>query len=773
MGRVLHVAAHPDDENTQLIAYLAHERGYQAAYLSMTRGEGGQNLIGEELGAGLGAIRASELLAARGIDGGLQYFTRAPDFGYSKDYRETLEKWNHGTSLSDVVRVIRTFRPHVIVTRFPPEPSDGMHGHHTASTILAMEAFDLAGDPSAFPEQLDALQPWQPTRIVWNQFGESPPERSFIETDIGGYSSLRGQSYGEISALSRSMHKSQGFGAVGTRGRQMARFVHLAGEPASVDLFDGIDTSWTLFEGGEAVLELIDSIIEEYEVARPSASVRMLLELRRRMNGMPALPELNIKRKALDRVLLAALGLNVETRIPESDVVPGDSLRMTHTAIARSNVPVRWRGVQYPDEVVDLEIDLDENVPAVRRSSRILPSETPLSHPHWMRNRVDEASSREDVEPSIPAPYSIQHLFEVDGELLRVQVTPEHVIRDPVRGEVRRALRVVPPVVVSFSDDVVLIRPGGTAEVRLHVRAGRDEVEGLVQLDLPDGWTAAPKQHALHLRTEGDEDVLAFVLRAPDRSERVEIGAEVVIGDERHRVSMEEIVYDHIPRILQFPEARLIAMSADVATSGRSIGYVMGAGDAVGEGLRRMGYVVSSIDPSAMTAASLTDHDAIVLGIRALNARSDLASRMDLLFDYVHRGGTLVMQYNVSRGLLADPAAPHPLTIGRGRITDETAPLAALAPDHPSLTFPNHITDADFEGWVQERGLYFADDWGPAFEPVLSGSDPNEDELEGALLIASHGDGYFVYTGLSFFRQIPAGVPGAYRLLANLVSFGQ
>ena len=768
MGRVLHIAAHPDDENTQLIAYLVHGRAYKAAYLSMTRGKGGQNLIGEELGAGLGAIRAHELLEARAIDGGEQYFTRAPDFGYSKDYRETLEKWDHETVLSDVVRVIRTFRPHVIVTRFPPEPLEGMHGHHTASAVLAVEAFGLAGDPSVFPDQLDDLEPWQPTRVVWNQFGDGVAERPYIEIDIGGYAPLRGESFGEIAAKSRSMHKSQGFGAVGTRGRQLARFVHLAGQQAEGDLFDDIDASWTEIEGGSIVLARLDSIINEFDIARPSESVSGLLELRSFLKSLPSHPGIRNKQRDLDRILVETLGLYVETRIPAPDHVIGDTLRMTHTAVVRSGVPVRWQAVNYPDGTDVDPIELVENVPATRRSSKIIRSAT-AHHPEYRRTQDSGAAISEDRSPVYP----IQHLFEVGGQVLTVEVNPEHVYRDPVRGEIRHALTVVPPAVLRFEDAVSLIPPGDSSEVHVEVRAKKDRVAGVLELELPEGWSTSPSSHAFSFDNGGDSEDFSFTIRAPMRSERVEIVAAAQIDNETYHSSIQEIVYDHIPRIVLFPDARLVAMSAEINIAGRSIGYIHGAGDAVGEGLRRMSYEVASIDPSSITAESLKEFDAIVLGIRALNTRDDLDPIMDLLFDYVRRGGTLVMQYNVSRGLVTDQIAPHHLTIGRGRITNETAPLTPLANDHPILNHPNDIISSDFEGWVQERGLYFAESWDDSFTPILSGNDPGEDPLEGALVVAEYGAGFFVYTGLSFFRQIPAGVPGAYRLLANIVSLGQ
>ncbi len=497
-----------------------------------------------------------------------------------------------------------------------------------------------------------------------------------------------------------------------------------------------------------------------------------LLDLRRQLLELSPHPDVDLKLHSLDRLLIAALGLHVETRAPRARSVPGDSLHLTHAVTSRSDVPVRWLSVRYPGESESVDVDLVSNEVSTRRSVRSLPEDTPLSHPHWLHDGPGEAPESASIVPLSPPAYPIQHVFVVDGQELTVEVTPEHVIRDPVRGEVRHELAVVPPIDLRFSDGVALVEPGGTTEVQVRARAARDGVKGMVRLDLPAGWSASPKSHPVDLRAEGDEAVIMFTLRAPNRTERVEVIAEATIDGEVFRTSTIEIEYEHIPRQQLLPPARLVAMSVNVEIAGRSIGYIPGAGDAVGEGLARMGFDVSYIEPASIESLHLMDFDTIVLGIRALNTRDELATRMETLFEYVRNGGTLVMQYNVSRGLITDRIAPHPLRIGRDRITDESAEFTPLAPDHRVLHHPNHITDEDFDGWIQERGLYFAEQWADEFMQILAGSDPNEEPVDGALLIAQYGDGYFVYTGLSFFRQIPAGVPGAYRLLANIVSLG-
>jgi LmbE family N-acetylglucosaminyl deacetylase len=790
-GSVLYVAAHPDDENTQLITYLSRGRGYRTAYLSLTRGDGGQNLLGPEFGDALGVIRTQELLAARRIDGGSQYFSRAKDFGFSKDYRQTLSKWDRQQVLADVVRVIRTFRPDVVITRFPTEPGN-THGHHTASAILAVEAFGLAGDPRAFPEQLDRLSPWQPRRILWNAYnpgagGDADP--SVIHMAIDGADPVSGLSFATMAARSRSMHQTQGFAnfsvAAGAKGPKVESFRVLAGEPAAADIMDGVDTSWSRVRGGPEVGRLTDQAIAGFDAKNPAATVPALLEIRKRLAELDTDPLVARKGLELDRILQACLGLSVETVVGHAEVVPGETLHLHHSATVAFSVPVRWIGVRYPGIGPDAAhaVELRPNARAEFYVARVLPTGTPLTQPYWLRRegtpgmfRVDDASliGLPENPPAVP----IEDVFAVGGQTLVVRDEAVQVTADPARGPVRTRLEVIAPVSLAFASPVQLFAPGSSAEVSVGVTAAQAAVSGSLGLEAPEGWLVSPASQRFKLASPGSHAALVFTVTAPKASSSGAVLASAAVGTARYGVGRALIDYKHIPaQLLQAP-ARLRVVALDLAIRGKSVGYLPGAGDSVAASLGQMGYDVTTLADADLTADGLRRFDAVVVGVRAFNTRAALATQAPALFAYVESGGTVVEQYNTPNGLKTDQLAPFPLKLSRDlpkfRVTDENAPVTLLAPGHPALAGPNRIGPADFEGWVQERGLDFASEWDEAhFTALLACGDAGEPPLRSGLLVARYGRGYIVYTGLSFFRQLPAGVPGAYRLFANLVSLGR
>jgi LmbE family N-acetylglucosaminyl deacetylase len=801
LGSVLYVAAHPDDENTQLITYLARGRGYRTAYLSLTRGDGGQNVLGPEFGDELGVIRTQELLAARRIDGGQQFFSRARDFGYSKDYRQTLTKWDHQQVLSDIVRVIRSFRPDVVITRFSTLPGP-THGHHTASAILALEAFKISGDSHAFPEQLGPLTCWQPKRIFLNGFGvgfrradqvvpgaTTAPGAAALRIDISGNDPVLGMSFAQIAALSRSMHKTQGFANYtggGNGGPRYESFQLLGGEPAAKDILDGVDTSWSRVSGGAEIGRLTDDAIARFNPRDPAASVPALLEIRSRLAALPADPLVDDKHRQLDRILQACLGLDVETVVPQAEVVPGEPLKLRHTVILHSNVPVRWAAVRYPSigkNLSDTAIALTANKAATRDSSQMLPAGTPLSQPYWLREEGTEGMFHVD-DPSLigrpenPPAFPVEQVFEVGGQTLVIPDEPVQIVIDPTRGETRRRLDVIPPVSLSFASDVQLFAPGATHPVTVRVAAFRADVAGTLQLDAPPGWTVAPAQQSFDLLAVGDQEALAFRVTAPPQPTTASIIARARIDGASYDNQRIEIRYRHIPVQLLQPPARLKAVCLDLAIRGRQVGYLPGAGDSVAQSLTQMGYTVTLLAGADLTPERLRGFDDVVIGIRAFNVRTDLAPGLPALFAYVEAGGNVIVQYNTPNDLKTTRLAPYVLKLSRdlphNRVTDENAPITLLVPDHPAFTTPNRIVPADFDGWVQERGLNFPSEWDTAhFTALLACNDSGEAPLKGGLLVARDGRGYFVYTGLSWFRQLPAGVPGAYRLFANLLSLGK
>lgn len=781
---VLYVAAHPDDENNRLLPYLARGRALRTGYLSLTRGDGGQNLIGSELGEQLGVIRTQELIAARRVDGGEQYFSRARDFGFSKDSADTLQRWDRQQVVADIVRVIRQFRPDIVVTRFSPVPG-GTHGHHTASAILALEAFKLAGDPNAFRDELGRLPPWQPKRILWNSWtppgSTAPTAADTLQLDCGGFDPLLGESFGEIGARGRSMHKSQGEGRTGTRGPAPENFTLLAGEPATRDILDGVDGTWGRIPGGAALAPMIDELIARFDPYEPARSVPALLEIRRRLAELAADPLVELKRTQLDHILQSCLGLFVETVVPDAQVVPGEELKLRHTAVLRSSIPVQWLGVRYASLGTEASVEsigLAENQPANRTGTPKLPANTAVSQPYWLRSAGSEGMFAVEDHSLIgraenPPVFPVEHVFAIGGQTLVVFDEPVQVINDPVRGEIRRRLDVIPPVSLGWPQSLELFSPGAAKSVVVEITAARPGARGTVELSAPDGWRATPLSQPFSIARAGDQARFTFEVTAPDHAATGFLRATAVVDGKRYDHARVEIRYDHIPAQLLQPPAELKAVSLELATRGHQIGYLPGAGDLVGESLSRMGYAVTTLSNGALAPENLRRFDAIVIGVRAFNTRGDLDSRMPALFDYAEQGGTLIVQYNTAYGLQSTRFAPYALELSRDRVTDANAAVTLLEPDHPVFTTPNRITPADFAGWVQERARFVPRSWAPEFTPLVSMSDPGEPPLRGTLLVARHGRGYVVHTSLSWFRELPAGVPGAYRLFANLVSLGK
>lgn len=782
MGTVLYVAAHPDDENTQLLTYFARGRGYRTAYLSVTRGDGGQNVLGPEFGDELGVIRTQELLAARRLDGAHQFFTRAVDFGFSKSAQETLRIWDRQQVLSDVVRVIRTFEPDVIITRFSPIPG-GTHGHHTSSAILALEAFKLAGDANAFPEQLTQLKPWQPKRILWNGFNrgaESKESSPVLHVDIDGQDPVLGESFSEIAARSRAMHKTQGFDNFRGFGRgggaHIESFQLLAGDPATHDVLDGVDTTWKRVPGGEAIEQRLDTVMAQFDTNHPAASLPALLELRAQLAPLPKTPLLNEKRDQLDLIVRHCLGLSVQTVTDTPRVAPGESFSVQYVVQQTAHFPVRWAGVRSPLLGSDLKVGLDlkPGQRVEKRQTFVLPPGTPLSQPYWLQQdhpigmfRVADSSLI--GRPENPPAFPVEQVFELGDQTLVVSQQPV----DAGKSAHPETLEVIAPVSLSFATENSLFAPGSTHAVEVKVTAARPATDGTLHLDTPEGWRVSPSESPFHIARANESVAFTFQITAPARPQVADFTAHALVGGRDFACRRVEICYPHIPSQLLQPPARLKAISLDLVTVGHRVGYLPGAGDSVSECVQEMGYHLSTLTGADLTPEKLKGLDAVVIGVRALNVRSDLTNGLAGLFQYVEGGGTVIVQYNRPNGVKTESIAPYRLHLSNERVTDETAPVTFLQPENPVLNVPNKITEADFNGWVQERGLYFPDTWDDHFQPVIACSDPGEAPLKGSLLVAPYGKGYFVYTGLAWFRQLPAGVPGAYRLFANLLALGK
>ncbi|HJW31949.1 MAG TPA: PIG-L family deacetylase [Holophagaceae bacterium] len=793
MGSVLYVAAHPDDENTAMLATLSKGRNLRTAYLAMTRGGGGQNLIGAELGDGLAAIRTQELRAARRIDGAEQFFTSAVDFGFSKTAEETLRIWDHEKVLGDVVRTLRTFRPDVILTRFPPTKEAG-HGHHTASAMLAIEAFKAAADPTRFPEQILAgLRPWQATRLLWNKFlftNEAPkPAPGSLTLDVGVYDPALGKSFGELAGESRSQHRSQGFGVLAQRGQREETFELLAGSPAKADLFEGIDLSWARIPGGRNVASFLREARQGFRADRPAAILpllhRALLALRALPPEAQADPLVQTKATELEETLRAAAGLWVEAIADRQRVAPGDPLTIQAAVLARDAAltldSITLEAVT-PEGIHTLEArathqPLPVNAPRKEAFTFAVPSATPLAQPHWLGGPGAAAWAG---LPESPAPFRLRARFSRLEGAFEVTVPVQYRFRDPVLGERYQPLAVVPPVLVTFTEGVQVFDGPAAKEVRLKVVAGAAKPAGRLRLQVPGGWKVEPAEAAFSLPQAGAEQDFTFRVTPPPAPASGELRAEVDGGAGFTPArGLTRIDHPHIPLQTLLPEAKLRLERFELKHNGRRIGYVMGAGDDIPQALRRIGYDVELLSDEALAREDLSRFDAIVLGIRAFNTRAALQTLKTRLHAYVEQGGTEIVLYTVNTGfpginaaMVTDTIGPYPFKVGRTRVTEETAPVRFLQPQHPAFHWPNELTARDFEGWVQERSLYHAEGWDAHYTPLLGMADAGEKEDGGALLVADHGKGHYVYTGISFFRQLPDGVPGATRLFANLLALG-
>jgi len=786
LGRVLYIAAHPDDENTNLMAFWSNGSLYDAAYLSVTRGDGGQNILGPELGERLGVIRTEELLDARRIDHARQFFTRALDFGFSKTADETLHIWDHDKILADVVWVIRNFRPDVIVTRFSPE-DEKTHGHHTASAILATEAFSAAADPNRFPDQLAFVKPWQATRLVWNTspFFFTNRNLPFDPTGLtvleaGGYNPLLGKAYTEIAAASISMHKSQGVGGLPRRGARKEYFKPLKGQPMTSSLFEGVDTSWSRVANSESVATEIGQITSKFDPADPAASVSELLKLRKAMSGIQDESWIAEKKADLDKIIAACLGLHVEASTATETFTPGQTAAIKLEAINRSNIPVTLQEVRFPNTGDSNKIDatLPTNELVTEDLSCRIPDDAPYSQPYWLRKpRTLGTFSVDDQKliglPENPPALPVEVVLQVNGQELRYIVDAQYRTADAIAGELPRPLVISPPAFVNVLDSVFVFPTNQPKSVSVRITAAAGPVKGEVKLAAPQGWEVSPSSIPVALKAANAEMMATFSVKPPNQNSEGTLRAIVSIDGRDYSLERVRISYPHIGVQTLMPPAEAKLVRADIRKKGEHIGYIPGAGDDVPESLRQIGYSVKMLSEPEITAKNLAQFSAVVLGIRAYNTQDRISSWLPELFAYVKDGGIAVAQYNTLADLKTNELGPYPLEISRDRVTDENAAVRVLAPNNPLMKIPNKITPKDFDGWVQERGLYFPDKWDPAWTPILSCNDPNEKPLDGGLLVAKSGKGFFIYTSYSWFRQLPAGVPGAYRLFANMLSLGK
>lgn len=786
LGSVLYVAAHPDDENTRLLAYLAKEKLYRTGYLSLTRGDGGQNLIGNEQGIELGLIRTQELLAARRIDGAEQFFSRAYDFGFSKSTAEALKFWNRDKILADVVWVIRKFQPDVIITRFPQDNRAG-HGHHSASAVLAVEAFTVAADPAAFPEQLKYVKPWQAKRVLWNlaNFGGINTEKeSQFMIDVGSFNPVLGKGYGEIAAESRSQHKSQGFGVARQRGSSSEHFSLWKGEPIKTDLMDGVNTSWNRIKNGNLIQQKIDNLLSGYSYTAPGNSVKGLVDLYKAVTEMEKGYWRDQKLQEIQQLIEACAGLWVEATTADPIAVQTDSLPVQFFLNNRNGIHVSVKKVGLANFDTTLNRALPANINLQFNKSVFITDSFPVTQPYWLKN--DMQPGYFDVKDQLlignaqnaPA-LTANFLITIEGTDFEFIKPVKQKYTDPVKGEIYQPVIVVPPVLITPEKSLYVSVKPVTQKIQFYTHAYKDISNQKINFTSSREWqiedsTAGGTSNFLK-GTETGFSVTVKPLPGAALNHRNTLAPYVSGKGMLFNRSLRSINYDHIPAINYFRSPDVAIVNIDLKITGRKIGYIEGAGDYVPDALLQMGYEVNRLSDDDLGSIDLSQFDAIITGVRAYNVKESLNLYYDKLMNYIKEGGNLIVQYNTSSqiGPVKSKIGPYPFNISRIRVSTEDAVVKVLKPEHPVMNFPNKITQQDFKGWVQERSIYHAQNWDSRYEAIFSMHDPDEKADEGSLITARYGKGSFVYTGLVFYRELPAGVPGAYRLLANIIALNK
>ena len=791
LGSVLYLAAHPDDENTRLISYMSNHVKARTAYLSLTRGDGGQNLIGPEIRELLGVIRTQELLAARRTDGGEQRFTRANDFGYSKHPDETLAIWNKNEVLSDVVLAIRQFKPDIIINRFDHRSPGTTHGHHTSSAMLSVEAFDLANDKNAYPDQVKQYGTWQPQREFFNtswwfygsqeKFDEAD-KTNLLNFDIGVYYPSLGLSNNEIASLASSQHLCQGFGRLSQRGSQTEYIELIKGDlpKDKSNIFDGINTTWTRVVGGEKIEAILKTVETNFNFENPASHLDQLLQARQLIEGIDS-PQWKIQKlKEINKIIEACAGLYLEASASTPNSATGQVIDINIEALNRSSAVITLESytISNNNTKSNSALLLKPNDKQELKKQITIASKLQTTAPYWLNQKGSLGMYKvEDKsligKPETPRAITIDFNLNINGYPLTITKDLIYRYSKPDKGELYRPFEIIPEASAKIDQKVIIFENDQQKDIPVTVKAGKDNLDGYVSLAHPKGWSVFPEKQKFEIANKGQEQTLIFTVIPPKNQSEGLLSPMVYVGSNVYTKELVEIDYEHIPfqTVLLPSESKIVRL--DIQKRGENIAYIEGAGDVVPESLKQIGYNVMVLKPEEITAERLSAFDAVVVGIRAYNIVDALKFKQDILFDFVEKGGNMIVQYNTNRRLKTDQIAPYDLKLSRDRVTDENAEVTLLAPEHELLNFPNKITSKDFEGWTQERGLYFPDQWAPEFTPILSMHDKDETAKSGSLLVAKHGKGHYIYTGLSFFREFPAGVSGAYRLFANMLSIGK
>ena len=793
LGSVLYIAAHPDDENTRLISYLSNEKNARTGYLSLTRGDGGQNLIGPELRELLGVIRTQELIEARKIDGGEQFFSRANDFGFSKNPDETLQIWDKDQVFSDVIWAIRKFQPDVIINRFDHRSPGTTHGHHTASAMLSVEAFDKTNDKSIYPNQLDFVSTWQPKRLFFNTswwfYGskdkfEKADKSNLSKLQTGVYYEQFGKSNQEIAALSRSCHQSQGFGTSGARGEEEEYLEFLKGEKLNdkTNLFEGIDTSWNRVKGGNEIGLILEKVQKNFDFKNPSASISDLVKAYDLIQKLEDKHWKTIKSDEVKKIIAACAGLYLEAVADVQETTQDNSLAVKVEVVNRSDVKMQLSGIgTVPVNVTKSEFitkELKNNIPFTDNLSLKTTKDIDYTNAYWLNEKASigmyTVSNQENIGlPDVIRNVKVGFWIVIDGVEIPFERNIIYKYNDDVKGEVYQPLDIVPIATSSIQEKVTIFPNNKEKQIVVKIKSGKDTISGTIHLDVPQNWMVSPASIPFSLSKKGEEKLVVFTVTPSKEASDVTIKSILTIDGQTFDKEKIDINYPHIYKQMVLKSAEAKAIKLNIKTKSEKIAYIMGAGDEVPKSLMQMGYEVLILKPEEISMEKLQNFDVVMTGIRAYNVVNALGFKQQILFDFVKNGKTMIVQYNTLDDLVTKDIAPFPLKISRDRVTEENAEVRFLAPNHPILNSPNKITSDDFKDWKQEQGLYYPNEWDANFTPIISANDKGEKPKDGAILVAKYGKGNYIYTGISFFRELPEGVPGAFRLLANMIAIGK
>ncbi len=793
LGSALYIAAHPDDENTGMISYLSNHVKANTAYLSLTRGDGGQNLIGTELKELLGVIRTQELLAARKVDGGKQLFTRANDFGYSKHPDETLAMWNRDEVLADVVWNIRRFQPDIIINRFKHDTPGTTHGHHTSSAVLSVEAWDLLNDPTAYPSQLEFVNVWQPKRLAFNtswwfygsreKFAKAD-KSNLITVDAGVYYPNRGMSNGEIAAISRAQHRCQGMGRSLSRSSRNEYLDVIKGEVPSdgKNLFDGVNTTWSRLKGGAPITGMIDDVLANFNYTTPYESIPALVKTYQKIEALEISNWRTIKLEEIKKIIAQCGGIYTEAAADNYFLTAGQDFEVALEFTNRSPNSVMLKNVSFIGMKKDTSLNMalvngEENKFYLKGS---IPKNAKKSSPYWLEKKGSMGMYHVEDQINIGKPTSDEPILmvydmEIEGVNIKFHKPVVHRSVSPVMGEQFRPIEIIPAVSVAVDEKVVVFADNNSKTVHVKVTAGKENIQGKVMLDLPNGWSSKPASQDFDIAKQEQTQSFTFEVMPPSAQSEGTMGVKAMLNGKSYTKELVLIDYEHIPTQAIFLPAETKIVKLDIKKKGQNVAYIMGAGDKIPESLRQIGYEVDVLEDDEINKEKLANYDALIIGIRAYNTRDKIKFQQEIYLDYVKNGGTMIVQYNTGHRLKvpSEQLGPYPFKVSRSRVAVEEAEIRFLAPDHQVLNTPNKIGPADFDNWVQERGLYFPDEWSKEYTPILSSNDPGESNKDGGLLVAQYGKGHYVYTGYSWFRELPAGVPGAYRIFANMISLGK